>query len=122
MRRARGVMACRVSENPCLERVAPTADRGDAETGYAATRPGASRTCSVFRVGTRSAVLTGMSLRERAWEVLVAVLSWIVALVALACVAIYVAVDAVKRHRAARSERNISSPLPSASIQMELAA
>jgi hypothetical protein len=65
-----------------------------------------------------------MSLRERAWEVLVAVLSWIVALVALACVAIYVAVDAVKRHRAARSERNagISSPLPSASIQMELAA
>ena len=64
-----------------------------------------------------------MSPREHAWEALVAVLSWIVAFAALACVGIYVAVEAVKRSRARRSAAVAGTcENPASSLQMELVA
>ena len=62
-----------------------------------------------------------MSPREHVWEAVVAVLSWVVALVALACVGIYVAVDAAKRSRARRTAARVTArETPAASLQMEL--
>ncbi|HSX23048.1 MAG TPA: hypothetical protein VLE97_09765 [Gaiellaceae bacterium] len=64
-----------------------------------------------------------MSPREHAWEALVVVLSWVVALVALACVGIYVAVEAIKRGRARRSVAVAGTrENPASSLQMELVA
>ena len=66
-----------------------------------------------------------MSLREHAWKGLVAALSWIVALVVLACVAIYVVADAGQRHsarRAALKAKAINQDVAATSLQMELAS
>jgi hypothetical protein len=51
-----------------------------------------------------------MNWREHSWEFVVGTLSWIVALVALAGIAIFVVVDTGKRRWAQRFARKISRP------------
>jgi hypothetical protein len=53
-----------------------------------------------------------MNWREHSWEFVVGAISWIVALVALACLGVFVAVDAAQRHWTQRRAQKISRPSP----------
>lgn len=61
---------------------------------------------------------------EAAWEAVVSVLSWIIAVAVLACLGFFAVADAIKRRRAARStsKTSASESLAAASLRMELAS
>jgi len=61
---------------------------------------------------------------EIAWEAVVSLLSWIVAVAVLACLGFFAVADAVKRRRAARAalKMDTSDALAATSLRMELAA
>lgn len=60
---------------------------------------------------------------EAAWEALVSLLSWAVAIVVLVCLGFFAVADAVKRRHADRATRKVSvgEAVASASLQMEIA-
>lgn len=69
--------------------------------------------------------MTVRDMGEIAWEAVVSALSWIVAVVVLACLVFFAVADAVKRRRMARTAskgKSASASLAAASLRMELAS